>query len=61
MKYYIHAHEVWVQKIAVVADSPEEALQKVLDGDGDYLDDALVYSCPRENSAEWVVEVANPG
>ena len=60
MIYHVQIHEVWIQKIAVEADSPEEARQKVLEGEGEYLDGELEYSRAMDNEEEWVVEKAAP-
>lgn len=42
--YVVTIREIWHQDVAVEASSPDEAKQKVLDADGDYLDDCLTYS-----------------
>lgn len=44
MKYAVWVPEVWVQEISIEADSPEEAMKLVKNGDGIYLDDRLDYS-----------------
>lgn len=44
MKYQVDLQEVWVQTFEVEADSPEEASERVLDGEGEVVDTAFEYS-----------------
>lgn len=42
--YLVEVPEVHYQTVRITADSPQDALAKVRDGDGDYLDGRLEYS-----------------
>ena len=41
--YEIEQYELWTSKTRVEADSPTEAIQKLLDGDGDPVDNSSEY------------------
>ena len=58
MRYDVTVKEVWVQTYTVHADSPEEAIEKVQDGDCEAQDDSFEYSHALE-SHDWDV-VASP-
>lgn len=49
-KYHVDLQEVWIQTVEVEADSPKEAQQRVLNGEGDYLDGRLEYSHSLEST-----------
>ena len=42
--YVVLVREVWIQGVRIEAASPEEALRRVADGDGEYLEDRFEYS-----------------
>lgn len=48
--------EVWYQTVEIEAESQEEAIRKVADGDGNYLDDKLEYSHTRDSSEFYCVD-----
>lgn len=54
--YIVEVPEVHYQKVRVNADSPEQARQKVSDGEGDYLNNALEYSHTLDNLETWNVD-----
>lgn len=43
-KFHVKVPEVWIQTVEVEADSRDEAIRRVLGGDGTYLDNTLEYS-----------------
>ena len=43
-KYRVFVPEVHYQTVEIEATSPKDAVQMVLDGDGDYVDGSLEYS-----------------
>jgi hypothetical protein len=44
-KYIITVHEVWTQKIEIEVNGTQlDAVEKVAEGEGTYLDDTLEYS-----------------
>ena len=53
-KYVVYVHETWVQGVEVEAENKLEAIAKVEEGEGEYLDD-FEYSDTRDKS-EWTVE-----
>ncbi len=56
-KYIVVVKEVWNQPVEVEADSPTEAKQKVLDGEGYIIEDWFEYSfCLGPET--WAVEEA---
>jgi hypothetical protein len=57
MKYDVQVREVHVQHIVVEADSPEEAVDMVRDGDGDHA--AIEYSHTLGPDS-WTVESIRP-
>lgn len=44
MKYYVDVREIHIQTVEIEADSPEQAITRVAEGDGSYLDGRLEYS-----------------
>jgi hypothetical protein len=50
VKYIVQIREVHIQEVLIEAESEQEAINKVADGDGQYLDNSLEYShtLPRE-------------
>ena len=44
MKYFVERKEVWAQNVEIEANSSEEALKLVADGEGDVRDHEFVYS-----------------
>lgn len=55
--YHVEVPEVWYQTVEIEAESPVHAIERVKDGDGDYLDDRLTYSHTLEGG-EFKVEPA---
>ena len=43
-EYMVNVREVHVQQVKIRADSPEQAIQKVQQGEGQWLNDGLEYS-----------------
>lgn len=43
-KYHVDIQEIWVQTMEIEAESSEEAVDLVLAGNGEVVDDALEYS-----------------
>ena len=56
-KYHVNVPEVHYQTVEVDASSPEEAVELVKDGDGEYLDDTLTYSHTLEDCTWQVLDV----
>lgn len=55
-RYIVSVPEVWFQQVAVEADSAEDAIEKVENGGGEYLDNELSYSHTMEQDAQsWGV------
>lgn len=54
-KFIVTIQEVWTQLVEVEASSEEEAIDKVVDGEGYYIDNALEYSHTLDR-AFWTVE-----
>lgn len=54
-KYFVYVREVHVQTVEVEAKDEDEAIDKVKDGEGEYLDDALEYSHCLDADT-WTVE-----
>jgi hypothetical protein len=52
--YKVCVREVWVQEVEVKALTPENALKKVIEGEGEYIEDALEYSHSLEPET-WTV------
>ena len=44
MRYLVEVPEVWYQKNIIDADSPEQAIEKVKNGEGELVDNGLEYS-----------------
>ena len=44
MRYIITRREVWTQGVQIEADSKEEAIRKVADGDGEVIESLFEYS-----------------
>ena len=59
--YEVDLREIWVQTYQVEADSAEDAMQRVLDGNGIPLDDRLEYSDTPEdqNDVEFAVSLVD--
>ena len=54
-EYIVKVREVHVMDVVIEADSKEEAIAAVTDGDGEYQDDSLEYSHTLE-AEDWTVE-----
>ena len=54
-KFIVYTRETWVQGVAIEAENKLEAIAKVADGEGEYLDNTLEYSDTRDKS-EWTVD-----
>jgi hypothetical protein len=55
-RYIVVTKEVFEQPYEVEANSEEEALEKVIDGEGDILDDCFEYSHTLDRDT-WTVEL----
>lgn len=58
-RYHVTIREVWNQVVEVEADSEEEALDKVAEGDGDYLEGGSNFEFNRtmdRDESLWEVE-----
>ena len=55
MTYRVIVQEVWTRTVKIEADSPEQALSLVDDGDGERLDDTLHYSYTLDPEFGWQV------
>lgn len=55
-EFVVRMHEVYTQDVKVEAKNKKEALQKVLDGDGEYIDNSLCYNYTLDNSEDWEIE-----
>ena len=44
MKYFVERKEVWAQNVEIEANSSEEAIRLVADGEGDVRDSDFIYS-----------------
>lgn len=55
LTYYVHRREVWIQTVEIAADTEEDALRRVVDGEGENTD-LFEYShtCPSEG---WTVSI----
>ncbi|HEY8864592.1 MAG TPA: hypothetical protein VIO37_10530 [Candidatus Dormibacteraeota bacterium] len=53
--FWVAVREVHIQQVAIDATSPEEAIAKVRDGQGAYLDNAIEYSHCLDPET-WTVE-----
>jgi hypothetical protein len=56
MRYDVTVKEVWVQTYTVHADSEEEAIQKVQDGDCETQDGSFEYSHAQESDTWDIAE-----
>lgn len=56
--YIVNVQEVHIQQVEIQAKNKKQAIEKVLDGEGDYVDNSLEYDHTLDNSEEWVVEEA---
>lgn len=56
--FVVDVQELWTQAVRVKAESKEEALDKVLNGEGDYINDTFEYreTNPLNNAEDWDVE-----
>lgn len=56
--FIVDVQELWTQAVRVEADSKEEAIDKVLNGEGDFIDDTFEYreTNPLDNAEDWEVE-----
>jgi len=54
-KFIVNTREVWIQPIAIDALDKGEAIAKVLDGEGEILENDFEYSDTRSES-EWTVD-----
>jgi len=55
MKFIVSIREVHIQAVEIEADTKEEAVEKVKEGEGEYLEDGLDYSHTLD-SEFWTVE-----
>jgi hypothetical protein len=55
MKFHVMIREVHVQTVEVEAESEQKAIEKVQEGEGEYLEDSLEYSHTLEPDC-WTVE-----
>ena len=55
-KYIVHVKEVWDQPVEIMAESKEEAIQKIADGEGEMLEKELDYSHSLDINDWWVEE-----
>jgi hypothetical protein len=53
--FIVYVREVHVQQVRIQAESKEEAVKKVEEGDGEFLNNALEYSHSLEPET-WTVE-----
>jgi hypothetical protein len=56
-KYHVLVPEVHYGKVEVDADSPSEAIRKVNDGDGAYLDNTTEYSHTLDTAERTVINM----
>jgi len=54
-KYIVTIREVWKQGVEIEATNPEEAIERVLDGEGDQIESLLEYSHTLD-SETWTIE-----
>ena len=54
MKLIVVRKEVWIQPVAIEADTTEKALHKVKDGEGEDIEDQFEYSYTLD-SEDWSV------
>ena len=57
-KYIVEVREVWSQGVEIEADSPEEALERVQEGEGDNME-ALFADSHTLDKEFWVVTPVN--
>ena len=57
-KYIVEVREVWSQGVEIEADSPEEALEKVKEEEGDTMEALFEYSHTLDKEF-WVVTPVN--
>lgn len=57
-KYHVLVREIWIQKVEIEAENAGEAIEKVADGDGEYLDNALEYADTMASDT-WTAEEVN--
>jgi hypothetical protein len=53
--YIVRMWEVYVQTVAIEANSEEEAIEKVVEGEGEYINNSLEYSHALDSDL-WTVE-----
>lgn len=56
-KYTVNVREVHIQPTSIMASSPEDAIKRVADGEGEIIDNALEYSHTLDRD-KWTVEEA---
>ena len=54
-KYIVGMREIHIQNVEIEAESPEEAIERVADGEGDFVDNSLEYSHTL-NTDTWTVK-----
>jgi hypothetical protein len=54
-KFIVNTREVWIQPIAIDASDKGEAIAKVMDGEGEILENNFEYSDTR-SELEWTIE-----
>jgi hypothetical protein len=59
-KYVVEVREVWVQKREIEADNPNEAIQKVKNGEGEDVENGMEYSHTLEDYDNWGITVVGP-
>jgi hypothetical protein len=52
-KYIVKVPEIWMQDVEVEAESADDAIQRVADGEGNYLDDTHDYSHTVQDLGAW--------
>lgn len=52
--YYVYRREVWTQGVEIMADTPEDAIERVANNEGECMDGLFEYSHTRPKE-EWVV------
>jgi hypothetical protein len=54
-KYIVKVRERWIQNVAIDASSPDQAIQKVVNGEGDYNSNGTEYYDTLDPET-WTVE-----
>ena len=56
--FIVNVRETWVQPVKVQAQTKKEALEKVVEGEGEYLEESLEYSHTNDTDT-WDVKEDN--